>query len=157
MAFTSGASDSVWFLDTTVRIHVEHGSATDGLSLLESRAPFGDSPPLHIHHREDELFFVLEGRFRFRVGDAEVARGAGEALLIPRGVAHTYRVESPEGGRWLVVTSHGDFERLVRAVCRPADRPGLPERAGPPTPEEVGRLSAAALAEQIEIIGPPLH
>lgn len=157
MALASGSWESVWFLDTRVQVHAEHTAAADGLSLAESMAPYGDSPSLHVHHREDELFYVLEGTFRFKVGDGETVRGAGEALLIPRWVAHTYLVESPQGGRWLVVTSHGDFERLVRAVCRPAAQPGLPPQAGPPSPEQVEALSAAALAELIEIIGPPLH
>jgi hypothetical protein len=59
-------------------------------------------------------------------------------------VPHTYRVESAEGARWLVTTSHGDFERFVRAFSRRAERAELPEPEGPPTPEQAEALAAAA-------------
>lgn len=156
MTHTAIDTGKAWFLDTLVRLHVSAGQGGDGISLGESLAPHGDSPPLHIHHREDELFYVLEGELRLRVGSGEARCRAGEALLAPRGVPHTYRVES-EVGRWLAVTTGGDFERLVRAVCRPAPAATLPEPAGPPTPEAAAALAAAALEQHIEIVGPPLH
>lgn len=125
------------FLDTTVTIRVPHAAGADGISVIESVAPRGDSPPLHVHRTEDEVFHVLEGEFRFRVGDEEVRVGAGETLLAPKGVPHTYRVESAEG-RWLVVTTGGDFESLVRAA----------------PPKE--RLPEECAARGIELVGPPL-
>jgi mannose-6-phosphate isomerase-like protein (cupin superfamily) len=96
-------------------------------------APRGESPPLHIHHDEDEVFHILEGELRFRVGDDELRAGPGETLLAPKRVPHTHRVESECGG-WLVTTTRGDFERFVRSFSRPAERDELPEPAGPPTP-----------------------
>ena len=71
-------------------------------------------------------------------------------------MAHTYRVQSPEGARWLVITSRGDFERFVRAISRPAERVELPEPVGPPTPEQAEALATAALRFGIELVGPPL-
>jgi hypothetical protein len=67
-----------------------------------------------------------------------------------------YRVESPEGARWLVITTRGDFERFVRQFSRPAARPELPDPQGPPTPERVDALAAAARQHGIELVGPPL-
>ena len=92
-----------------------------------------------------------------RVQDQEHRVGAGEILLAPKGVPHTYRVESSQGGRFLTVTVRGDFERFVRAMSRPAERPELPRPAGPPSPEAVQALSAAAAKHGIEIVGPPLQ
>ena len=66
------------------------------------------------HQTEDEIFHVLEGQLRVRAGDTEVRIGAGETILGPKGVPHTYRVESHEGARWLLITRRGDFERLKR-------------------------------------------
>ena len=157
MANATVGTEVLWFLDTRVRIHVPHAGAGDGLSLLESWAPPGDSPPLHVHHREDELFYVLKGEFLFRVGDGELQRGAGEALLIPKGVPHSYRVMSADGGRWLVTTTDGGFERLVRALGRRPDGPGLPDRGGPPSPAQAKALAAACAEQHIELVGPPLH
>jgi len=72
-----------------------------------------------------------------RVQDQEHRLGAGDVLLTPKGVPHTYRVESVQGARCLTITVRGDFERFVRAVSRPAERPELPEPAGPPSAEAI--------------------
>jgi quercetin dioxygenase-like cupin family protein len=147
----------LWFLDTLVTVRVSHADGQDGIAILEHRAPSGDSPPLHVHRTEDEIFHILDGRFRFRVGGEERWAGPGETLLAPNGIPHTYRVESREGGRWLTATAHGDFERFVRAMGRPAERLELPVPAGPPPPEAAAALAAIALQYEIEIVGPPLQ
>ena len=147
----------LWFLDTLVTVRVAAADGADHLSVLEHRAPHGDSPPRHVHHTEDEVFAVLEGEFRFSIGEGERRCGAGDVLLAPRGVPHTYRVDSRDGGHWLTVTARGDFERFVRAMSRPAERPALPPRAGAPTPEAAQALAATALTYGIEIVGAPLH
>jgi mannose-6-phosphate isomerase-like protein (cupin superfamily) len=144
------------FLDTHVIVHVRHDEGTDGTSIIESRAPFGDSPPLHVHHTEDESFCVLAGELRLRVGDDELVLGAGACASAPRGVPHTYRVESREGARWLVVTANGDFERFVLGLARPVEGEGLPDPSGPPSPEQASALAEAAAAHGIELVGPPL-
>ena len=100
---------------------------------------------------------VLEGEFRVRVKDQEHRLGAGDVLLAPKGVPHTYRVESAQGGRALTITARGDFERFVRAVSRPAERAELPEPAGPPSADAVAGLKAAAAKCGIEFVGPPLQ
>ena len=146
----------LWFLDTLVWIRVPHAEGKDGISVIENWAAHGDSPPLHIHHTEDELFQVLEGDFRFVVGKEEHRAGAGDMLLAPKGVPHTYRVESAAGGHWLVTTTHGDFERFVGEVSRPATTPELPAPSGPPTSEDADQLAAAALRHNIELVGHPL-
>lgn len=145
----------VWFLNGLVTVGVSNDDGSDGISVLEHLAPHGDSPPLHVHHDEDEVFHILEGELRFRVGDDELRAGPGETLLAPQGVPHTYRVES-EQGRWLVTTARGNFERFMRAVSRPAERDELPEPAPEPTAEQVKALGAVASAHGIELVGPPL-
>ena len=147
--------DELWFLNTLVTLHVPHDTGTDGVSVIESRAPRGDSPPLHVHE-EDEIFCVLHGEMLIRAGDVDHHVAAGQTLLAPKGVPHTYRVESDEA-RWLVITGRGDFERFVRSFSRPAERSELPERSGPPTPEQIEALTAACRRHGIELVGPPLH
>jgi quercetin dioxygenase-like cupin family protein len=150
------STEQLWFLNTLHTIRVRHDDGEDGISVMESLARHGDSPPLHVHRTEDEVFHVLEGELRVRAGDTEVRIGAGETILAPKGVPHTYRVESREGARWLVVTTRGDFERFVRVLSRPAERPELPADEGPPTSEQADALAAAAREHGIELVGPPL-
>ncbi|MCB1498949.1 MAG: cupin domain-containing protein [Bauldia sp.] len=157
MVVIDRGADALWFLNTRVNIVVPAAAGEDRLSVLQHRAPFGDSPPLHIHHTEDEVFRVLEGRFRFRIADQEYEVEAGQTLMAPKKVPHQYCVESKEGGAWITVTSPGDFEGLVRATSRPAENAGLPTPHGPPTPEEQAALIAACTAHHIEIVGPPMH
>lgn len=157
MPGTAAAAEYLWFLDTLVCIRISERQGSDGLSVLEHRASYGDSPPLHLHRTEDEVFYVSEGEFRFQVAGEERRLGPVESLLAPKGVPHTYRVESAGGGRWLTVTSKGDFERFVRAMGRVAERNELPEPSGAPSPEAVEALAAAARTHGIELVGPPLH
>jgi quercetin dioxygenase-like cupin family protein len=156
MPLAGASPEQLWFLNTLHTVRVRHDEGEDGISVMETLASHGDSPPLHVHQTEDEIFHVLEGQLRMRAGDADVTIGAGETLLAPKGVPHTYRVESPEGARWLVITTRGDFERFVHSLSRPAERPELPMPQGPPMSAQADALAAAAREHGIELVGPPL-
>src|SRR5215813_10419579 len=143
---TTVQPERLWFMDALVTIPVAHADGKDGVSVVEATAPFGDSPPLHVHRNEDELFHVLDGELRLHVGGRDLLLGAGEIALAPQGVPHSYRVESVDGARWLVVTTRGDFERVVRTVGRPAGLAELPEPSGPPTEEQANALAAVCSA-----------
>jgi quercetin dioxygenase-like cupin family protein len=105
-----------------VRVRVSSDESTDRISVLEHRAPYGDSPPLHIHHTEDEVFIIFESRVRFSIEGTLRHAGPGDVLVAPKGIPHTYRMDSREGVHWLTITRGGDFERFVRAVSRQAAR-----------------------------------
>jgi mannose-6-phosphate isomerase-like protein (cupin superfamily) len=147
--------EKLWFLDTLVTIRVGEHDSLDGISVIEHQVPFGSSPPLHVHHNEDEVFHVLSGEARFRLAGQDVRAAAGDTLVAPKGVPHTFLVTSPDGARWLTVTRNGDFERMVRATARPAEADALPPCV-PPTPEQVAALEAACNANGIALVGPPL-
>lgn len=152
----SDKPEQLWFLNTLVTIRVAARDGADGMTVLEHSAPLGDSPPLHVHRNEDELFHVIAGELRCLVGGQEASLRAGDTVLAPKGVAHTYAVVSPEGARWLTVTCRGDFERLVRSLARPAEYDGLPPAAGAPTPEQQAAVAKACLEHDVELVGPPL-
>ena len=115
----TGAADQLWFLDSLVTSRVSTSDDPDGISVLEHRMPYRSSPPVHLHRTEDEPFHVLEGEYRLKVQDQEQRAGPGTILLAPKGVPHTYRVESAQGGRCLTITVRGDFE-TVRTRAEPA-------------------------------------
>ena len=146
----------LWFLNSLVTIRVSQSEGQDGVSVLDHRVPYGDSPPLHFHRTEDEVFHILEGEFRVQVEDQVKRVGPGDILLAAKGVPHTYRAESPQGGRFLTVTVRGDFEKFVSVLSRPAQDSRLPEPAGAPSPEAIQALTTTAAQYGIEFVGPPL-
>lgn len=153
---TTVGTRRVRFLDTIVTAHVRHEDGADGVSILELWAAHGDSPPLHVHNTEDESFFVLEGMLRLNRAGEDVMLSAGEGGVVRSRVPHTYRVESHEGARFLVVTSRGDFERFVLAASSPGEEGSEPALSGPPTEEQQQALASMAAAHGIDLVGPPL-
>lgn len=86
--------------EATVKIG---GDVSDGsLTVLETRHDPGSGASPHIHSRESETFFVQEGDFTFRVGDARVELGSGGVVFGPPGVIHGFE-PGPNGGRLLHV------------------------------------------------------
>ncbi len=145
------AGNGLWFLNS----HVTLAPAPAGMAISDHYMPFGDSPPLHLHHDEEEIFHIKSGTIRFRVGAEEFVAGAGETCVAPRGVPHSFRVESEQGARVLVITNGEGFDRMVREMARPATDLGLPEPREV-TPDLADRLAAACARNGIDIVGPPL-
>lgn len=143
--------NGLWFLNSLVT-RLESQS---GLTVSEHVMPFGDGPPTHLHHREDEIFHIHEGEIRFRVGDDEVIGRAGDTLVAPRGVPHVFRVESPQGARVLVVTTGEDFGGVIRDYSRPAERADLPPQQDV-TPAMAEALARVTAGHNITIVGPPM-
>ena len=76
--------------------------------------------PLHVHHREDEAFFVLDGEVTFSVGDDVFDAGPGGFAFGPRDVPHRYTVRSASA-RMLMVFSPAGFEGFIRETSEPSD------------------------------------
>jgi mannose-6-phosphate isomerase-like protein (cupin superfamily) len=141
-ASTAIPTDELMFLGSRVKILAD-GDATSGtvgvVDMLE--VPAGDMPPLHVHHASDECFYILEGEVTLYMPGVERILRAGDFVLAPRGVPHTYRV-GDEPCHWLVISHPAGFERFVAAV---AELDAL-------DPELLG---AVAAKHDIEILAPP--
>jgi mannose-6-phosphate isomerase-like protein (cupin superfamily) len=124
--------------------------STDGkLMLIEHVAPRGIGSPLHVHHNEDEWFYVIEGELTiWRDGETVTAR-SGDFVFGPRDVPHTFIVSSDEA-RFLLATQPADFEGFVRALAAPVETLSH-EASGPP---DLDKVMAAAADYGIEILGP---
>jgi quercetin dioxygenase-like cupin family protein len=150
-ALADGEGEATWFLSNRMTVKATAESTNGGFGLVESWIPAGHSPPLHIHRREDESFWVLEGRIRFRVGEDELVAEAGSFVFGPRDVPHTFVVE--EGpAHVLTLLTPGGGERFFVDAGREPEGPGLP----PPGPPDVEKLRQVAQQYEAEIIGPPL-
>jgi mannose-6-phosphate isomerase-like protein (cupin superfamily) len=98
------------------------GDTTGGaFAIFEENDPV--DTPLHVHDREDELFYVLEGEHVFRVGDEEFKAGPGGLVFAPRGVPHSQKRLVPRTGRVLVLTAPAGLEGFFRELAT-ADRAG---------------------------------
>ena len=141
----------LWFIDNLVHVHID-GNAGDGmLALHDERGRRGNMPPLHVHHRDDETFYVIAGELSLFVGGEHLVLATGQAAFAPRDVPHSYRVESEEA-HWLVITTPAGFESFIREVADPAPADELPPAGRPHDPAV---LAQAAAKVGIEILGPP--
>lgn len=95
------------------------GTATGGeYAVVEYTVRAGDEPPLHVHSREDEVVYVLEGELVARVGDQRIPVGEGACAALPRGVPHTIEVQGVQARLLLVFVPSG-LERFF--VPRPGE------------------------------------
>lgn len=143
-----------WFLNTLVRVHVSCDEGSNNISYIEHHVRQGESPPLHIHEREDEIFHVLTGNFIFRQGSADLKKGPGDVVFIPKGTPHTFRCDSTTGHLFSITTGR-DFELFLRAMWRPAERAELPTPVAP-SPADIDTLVKAAAEHHMPVVGPPL-
>lgn len=142
-----------WYGDSLFEFMVPTDATGGRLSVFRATMREGFSPPRHVHTREDEVFVVLDGEACFDLDGRRLLAGPGTSVYMPRGVPHTFRVQSPVA-RMLGIISPGAFEALFRNLSVPAG-----ERALPP----VGHVQldvAAVMAEQVrlgtEVVGPPM-
>jgi quercetin dioxygenase-like cupin family protein len=143
-----GTGEHLWFFGglTTIK------AAGDSVMVTEQTAPRGSGSPLHVHHNEDEWFYVLEGELTIWVDGEIHVMPAGGFVFGPRDIPHTFIVSSDQA-RFLLVTEPGHFAGFVRALAEPA--PGLELPPGPATPPDMELVMKTAAEYGLEILGPP--
>jgi mannose-6-phosphate isomerase-like protein (cupin superfamily) len=149
---SADAGEAVWFTNNRMTIKATAAMTGGAFGLVEGIGPAGSSPPLHVHHREDEGIWVLEGRLTIRCGDETFSAGPGSFTLLPRGVPHTFVVEGDTPVRLLSFCTPGGFERFFAEAGRPAEDDGLP----PNVPPDVALLREVGERFGLEFVGPPL-
>jgi quercetin dioxygenase-like cupin family protein len=153
VALQPGAGEALWFLGCLLTVKISRKESAGRVCVIEHLCPQGFAAPLHRHSHEEEWFYVLEGEMTFYVGDDVVEAPAGSFIYGPRGVPHSFTVDSPGGAKFLLVAEPAGFEGFVSAISEPATTRTLP----PPSvePPELARLAAVAAEYGIEILGPP--
>jgi quercetin dioxygenase-like cupin family protein len=129
------------------------GEQTGGkYAIWEAIVPPGGGPPPHVHSREEEGFYVLEGEITFTVhGERQVA-GPGTFANMPVGVPHAFRNESDRPARMLITVAPAGLERMFFEVGQvlPAGSTAAP----PPPADEIERLLAAAPKYGVTLLPP---
>jgi len=110
------------------------GRDTDGrLAVFEYVGNVRGGPPLHVHLDQDEMFFIHGGDYMFQVGTERHRLGAGDTILLPRGIPHTFAQASETGRMIFTFTPAGDMEDFFRELAT---------LAGPPSETEETALFA---------------
>lgn len=126
------------------------GTSTGGqLCMFETPVPPGEGPPLHSHQREDELFFIIEGRFKFVLDGREFIAEPGAFVLAPRGSVHTFKNIGTSLGRFLITCTPAGIEKPFRAIR-------IPDAAQGRAALTLDQITAELGKHGITIHGPPL-
>lgn len=119
----------------------------DSVAIFEEIVPVGSGTPFHIHHTSDEVIYIFEGEFTFKIGEQMVNRGAGAWIFIPRGVAHAWKNSGRGPGRACYIFTPAEgakvFEELrLLQLPMPAIEPAT--------------LEMTCRRYGYEMVGPPL-
>src|SRR5262245_24950580 len=122
------------------------GADIDGrFDFIEATITYLQGPPLHLHHEQDDTFFVIEGTLTVQVGDELFDLHAGDFVCVPKGVLHTFANVGKEPVRVINIMTPGGFDRVLE------DYASLP--AGPRDPQVVEDL---AQKHKIVFVGPSI-
>ena len=146
------AGEAIWFLGTRMTIKASAQSTGGTFGLLENRLATGFSPPLHIHHQEDESFWILEGQLTLVCDGQTYQAGPRSFIYLPRDLPHTFRVD--EGpARVLELVQPAGHEHFYVEGGRPALDDSIPEI----DPRDFDRIGALLAKYRLEEAGPPLQ
>jgi quercetin dioxygenase-like cupin family protein len=143
---------SVWYNGSLMTFLATAEDTHGQFALIEAVTRKGNVPPTHIHHREDETFYVLEGEVVVSVGGRTIKGTAGTMFFLPRDVPHSFTIES-EQSRMLILLTPAGLEGWFKEFSVPAPAMTLPP-AGEPEYRELQRMLEAAPRYGIEFLQP---
>ena len=152
MKVRAGEGEARWWFGALAEIKATAADTGGQMTIVEVTEHPGAEAPLHVHHREDEGFWILDGTVTFEVGETSIEASAGDYVFAPRDIPHRF-VVGDRGCRMLFIMVPGGFEDLVTATSRPAESRSLPSGAEPePTAEQVEQLKAAVREHGCELL-----
>jgi quercetin dioxygenase-like cupin family protein len=135
-------------LPTAIRATSETTNGAFGL-VEQWMIPPGFASPYHVHHVEDEAFYVLEGEMAFVCDGTWLTAGPGAYVFGPRNIPHGFKVVGDSAARMLLLCAPAGFEKFVLDLGEPEPASGVA-----PTPPDMAKLVATAAKYQIDILGP---
>ncbi len=143
-----------WFLNSLHLLLALNETEEGAYSLLHLTAPPQFETPYHLHHDEDEAFYILDGEVTVIRDGEEIVAGPGSYIFLPRGVPHGFKSSSDKDSHVLIHAIPGGkvgFVAMMLAMATPIqDRNKLPE----PTPPDFKRLAELCEQNKISILGP---
>jgi len=137
----AGEGESFWVLGDLYTFKVTGKQTNGAFTIIDQIIMPGGGPPPHIHHREDETFYVMSGMFSFLSGDVEKMLGPGSFVYVPKGTIHTFRNVGDSQGRLLVSITPAGLEEFFYSIGNPADDVNKPPAFDPAVIDKVIRLA----------------
>jgi len=111
---------TVWNMSPgrSAALKLQNAETAESVMAFEETAPAGTDTTFHLHHDSDELIYVLNGDFTFKIGDEITTGGPGACAFIPRGVAHAWKNTGAEPGRALFLYTPGGAGRMFEEARR---------------------------------------
>lgn len=126
------------------------GDDTNGkYSMWEALVPPGGGPPPHVHSREEESFYILEGKVAVNIGEERVVATAGMFVNIPVGTPHSFKNETDRPAKMLITVAPAGLEQMFFEVGVPLAEGDT--TADPPSKDEIEKMVAVASKYGIEI------
>src|SRR5438094_3835482 len=152
----TGEGPATWALGSLFE-QLASGAETGGtFGLTRVTQPAGTATPVHLHTREAEAFYLLEGTMTYRAGEQTYQLSPGSFIYLPTGVPHAFRVTGEAPVRFLAIVAPGGLMDLYDEVGQSAAERRLPGTDGAALPADVQRWLEAAPRYGIEVLGPPL-
>ena len=152
VAVRSGEGEARWWFGALAEIKATAADTGGQMTIVEVTEHPGAEAPLHVHHRDDEGFWILEGDLTFEVGDETIEASAGDYVFGPRDIPHRFTV-GDRGCRMLFIMVPGGMEDLIRATSEPAPARTLPPLSEEePSPEEIEGLKAIIKEHGYELL-----
>ena len=114
-----GEGKSYWVLGDLYNFKVTGKETNGAFTVVDQQIKPKSGPPPHIHHKEDEAFYILDGTFSFLNGDQQINAEAGSFIYIPKGTLHTFQNISDREGRLLVVITPAGLEDFFYEIGVP--------------------------------------
>ena len=125
-------NNSLWYIGHLMSILISSDDSGGRFALMHGFEIRGLEPPPHIHTREDESFYLMDGKITYTVGNETFDARKGDWMFLPRGIKHSFKVNT-EQAEVLIHLSPGGFEGYFREMSEPAKELRIPPRpAGPP-------------------------
>ena len=140
-----------WFLNSLDVVLATSESTGGAYSLVHHTAPPGHATPYHLHHAEDEAFFVLDGEFTFICEGKKTVLGPGGYIFLPRNHAHGIRCTGGAPSTMLILSMPGTgFVGMMIEMAKPAERRVLPIPSAP----DIEKLTMLCAKYKIDVLGP---
>lgn len=146
-----GEGEGLWFFNGLFTVKAGGPDTREAFTLIEAELPAGEGPPPHIHHNEDEGFYVLEGEVSITCGEQTWTAVPGSFAMLPRGVPHSFTVSPAGNARMLQITSPAQFERFAAEMGEPANTMTMPT----PAEIDIPKLLGIVPRYGIEMLPPP--